>query len=564
MPARKDRLSRFGFLALVALTVVAASPAAAQEGPTTYRTFPYVTPAGDLTGDGLADTLTNETTYENQVEGVASFFPTDSISALRGIDGSSLWQLESRADLLLPAPLGQDAESGVLVVDGAYTGSAGWGGGSVGLVGSFGESAQLRELTLTALDGDGGVLWERPFDVGAFAGMAVFNELSGPHQVVAVAQYPLFAGLLQATPSPAVDALVTILSRQEVGGEIRSVLNMWIVDGADGEVAASFSLGTEGSRTAAAPTGDLDGDGLDDLVVARHPASANLRAFSAIDGEPIWTSGDDVVPFTAFVEDLGDVTGDDIDELAVRGFGDIYDEAPPRVTVLNGADGSALLAETASTISAVGPVGGGRIGLLTQTHDAAGSAIVYRLFDGSGTSLAARSVPVPEDDEDTYVSFMPVAGDLDGDGALDAGHVFVRTDGQGGTTTEDRTVLSGRTLETLLDGDAGIPFLASLDGAGDDLVLVERSSQDAFRIVAQDGAGGEQLWAQALTADPAYTRMGRISVSPADVDGDGVPDVILNIETWRPVQTTGGGSSSEYVRQAWVLRGTDGSVLWSV
>lgn len=564
MPDRSDSLSRFGLLALLVLSVAAASPAAAQEGPTTYRTFPYLTPAGDLTGDGLADTLTNETTYENQVEGVASFFPTDSISARRGIDGSSLWQRESRADLLLPAPLGQDAEPGVLVVDGAYTGSAGWGGGSVASIVSFGESAQLRELTLTALDGEGGLLWERPLDTGAFAGLAVATQQSGQQQMEAAAQYPTFTGLLQATPSPALDALVTILSRQEVGDEIRNVLNVWVVDGANGDVSTLFAVGTDGSRMRATPTGDLDGDGLDDLVVAFHPEPAHLGAYSARDGEAIWTSEGNVVPFTAFVEDLGDVTADGIDDLAVRGYGDIYDETPPRVTVLDGADGSVLFAQTAFTVSAVGPVAGGAIGLLTQTYDATGSAVVYRLFDASGTVLSQRSVPVPGDDEDTYVSFMPEAGDLDGDGALDAGHVVVRVDGQGGTAGEERTVLSGRTLETLFDGDAGIPLLASLDGDGDDLIVIERTSPSILSVRAQDGSGGATRWVRTLPVDPAYTEMGRISVSPAEVDGDQVPDVILNMELWRGVETTGGGSSSEYVRPAWVLGGADGTVLWDV
>jgi len=560
MPARQHRLSRFGLLALSLMAVVAASPAAAQEGPTTYREFPYLIPAGDLTEDGLADTLTNEETFETQIEGVASFFPTPMFTARRGIEGAVLWQQERRADLLLPARLGQEAVPGVLVVDGAYTGSAGGGGGSIGFVGAFGEGAQLRELTLTALEGDGDVLWERPLDTGAFAGLAVANEPVGQHQVVAAANYPLFAGLFQATPSPAVDALVTILSRQEVGGEIRSVLTMWVVDGATGDVATSFAHATEGSRTAAAPVGDLDGDGLDDLILARHPASANLMAFSGRDGEPIWTSGDGIVPFTAFVEDLGDVTGDGIDELAVRGYGDIYDETPPRVTVLDGADGTVLFGETASTISAVGPVGGGTIGLLTQSYEGAATSVAYRLFDPSGAILAQRSVAVPEDDETTYVQLISNAGDLDGDGVVDAGHALVDTS----EGSEQRTMVSGRTLATLFDGDAGIPLLATLDGAGDDLILVERSSPSSIRVVAQDGAGGATHWVSTLTVDGSYPGMGRISAVPAEVDGDQVQDVILNVETSRPVELTGGGSSTEYVRQAWVLGGADGSVLWSL
>lgn len=562
MPALNDRPIRFGVLAALVAAAASASPAAAQQPkPKTYRSFPYLTAAGDLTADGLADTLTNETIYEGEVEAVASYLPTPVVTARRGAEGSILWQEEIRADLLLPAPLGQEAAPGVLLVDGAYAGSAGAGGGSVENIGSFGESGQLRYLTLTALDGSGGVVWERSFDTGGFVGVVTFTQPEGRRQVVAAKQYPVFQGLIQATPSPAMDALVTILDRREVDDQIDTTLTVAIVDGADGRLASQMIFVTQGTRPAALVGGDLDGDRLDDVLLARYPGDGELTALRGAGLQTLWTNDDDVVPFEAYAEDLGDVTGDGIDDVAIRGFGDFYDTTPPSVTVFDGANGSVLFETIATSITSVGPVAGDSAGLLAQLYDHLDTEVEYRLLDAQGTLLAQRDVFVADDDEQTYVSMVGEAGDLNGDGVMDVGHL-VRRNPYEEDASEKRTFLNGRTLATLLE-DGGIPLGSSLDEAGDDLLLVERASGSALTVTAQGGDGSSR-WTRTLSVDGAYPLMGRVAIETAIIDGDQVPDVILNVETTRFVETTGGGSSSESITQAWVLRGADGSTLWSV
>jgi hypothetical protein len=562
MPVRIDRLIRFSMVSAMTLAVAATSPAVAQQPePQTYRSFPYVTLAGDLTGDGLADVMTNEETFEYQVPSVAAFFPTSSIAARKGIDGSALWQREAQADHLLPAPLGPQAANGVLAVDGVITGSVGTGGGSVSGLLDFAHAEQLRGLNLTALNGSGGVVWERAFDEGAFAGAAVLTVDDGRRQVIAARQYPLFVATLQATPSPALDVLVTILDRTEVNDQIEASLTVVIVDGADGSLASSRVLATEGTRPAALAVGDLDGDRLDDVLVVRAPGVGELTAMRGVNGATLWTNDDDVVPFEAYADDLGDVTGDGIEDVAVRGFGDLYDETPPRVTVLDGADGSVLFGTVASSISAVGQVQGSAA-LLAQYYDEVESEVEYRLFDASGDVVVERYVQFLDDDEDTHVGVIPEVGDLDGDGVFDAGHVVYRQLGTAEAGAE-RSYVSGRTLSTLVQSTAGIPILASFDGDGDDLLHIQRASASAFAVTAQNG-GGSSLWTGSLAVDPAYPGTGRVSVVAANVDGDAVPDLILNAETSRVVETPQGGSSSESVEHAWVLSGADGSILWKV
>jgi len=520
-----------------------------------YRTFPYAQPGGDLDGDGADDVLTSEDVARTEVPGAFTNFD-HRVAARRGLDGASIWQRPDRAETLLAAKVGPQAQPGALVVDGLRTFTGGGGGISSGA--AFGERAETRDLVLTAVGGDGATIWSRVFASGAFAGAAVADEEEGRRQAVVAERFPTFAGLVQATPSDAMDVLVSVLTRRETPDRIETRHEVSVVDGATGQVARSFDLETEGARSAVHAAPDLDGDGLDDVLILRDPTPGGITA-RRTDGTIIWTNPSDIVPFDVAVEDLGDVTDDGLRDLAVRGSGDVFDESPPRVTVLDGSDGSVLFSTQAHTIVMVGELGqDGPLGLLAQrVVESPQRGVSYRLFSPDGEQLAESLVPVADG---TSISLLARAGDLDGDGVTDAGHRVVLPDVG---TTDDGTFLSGRTLEPIFASGAGLPLRASLDGEGDDLVRVERSSASSFAVVAQDGSTGAALWSVTVEADERYTGQGRVSVERADVTGDGAPDVVLSIETSRVVPGTTGGSSNESIIQSWVLRGSDGRVLWS-
>jgi hypothetical protein len=561
MPGINDRIARFALLTAAILALIAVSPAAAQTpGASTYRSFPYLTQGGDLTGEGMADVLTHETTYERTVEGVGSFFPTSTVTARRGLDGSSLWQHQGIADELVPAPLGPQGGSGILVVRGPISGTVGWGSGFVG-PSQYAYTSQERDLDLTALDGTGSQLWVREFDPGTLVGAVVADPSNGRRQAVAAHQYPVFEGVLQATSSPATDVLTTVLTRREVNDQIETSFRVVIVDGANGNLASDRTLTTTGSRPNAMLVGDVNGDRLDDVLVAGFPGAGDVTAIRGDNGATIWTNDGDVAGFDTSATNLGDVNGDSRDDVAVLVIGDIYDEAPPQTTVLDGSSGSVLFSTTAFAVTSVGEVDG-EAALLAHEYDPVESEVDLRLLDAGGNLLRQRWVPVPEDDDGRDINLLPHVGDLDGDGVLDAGFEVVRN--VPGGIESDRTFLSGRSLATIVDDEAGLPLLSSLDGGGDDLVQVERTSASSITVAAQDGAGGATRWVRILTADPAYPGIGRVSVSPADVDGDGIDDVILNVELTRVVEASTGGSSSESSMKAWVLRGTDGALLWSL
>ena len=526
-----------------------------------HRAFPYATPAGDLDGDGHPDVLTAESIAERESAeaGIVSF--RYRVTARRGSEGGLLWELPLRADELHAARLGPQATHGALLVNGERTSTMGGGGSSSQ---GFGDRVELRGLNLTAVDGEGAELWERVFDAGVFAGVAVADEEEGRRQASVVERFPTFGGLVQATPSAASDVLVSTLTRRETPAGLTSSIDVSIVDGATGANAGSFTVQTEGTRSAVHPAGDLDGDGLDDVLVLRDPTEGGLTARRASDGAVIWSNPADIVPFEVSIRDLGDVTGDGISEIAVSGSGDVFDGSPPRVTVLDGAGGEVLLSTIAGAVSVAGVVDEeGTIGIMTQrVIEEPERGVLYRLHSPEGETLLETVVPVPQvEGQSTSVQLTADAGDLDGDGVRDAGHRRVFSTQAAGTTSEG-TMVSGATLTPLQGGDAGLPLHASLDGAGDELVRVARSAPGELTVTATDGSGAA-IWSRAVRADERYGRQGRISVAAAgDVDGDGIPDVLLSVETSRVVPGRTGGSHDESIVQSWVLTGVNGRVLW--
>ena len=541
--------------AVVAASLAIALPGAAQEEQPTDRGFPYLIPAGDLDGDGGPDVVSVERQWVGVSEvGRLSALPT--LTARRGADGAVLWEREEGAFQVHPTALGPEGKPGVLLVRGNWTRSE--SGGSF-----IFHRVEANYVDLLALGGDGSNLWRFTTDSGIVAGAGYVDETDGNQQASVWERYPTLAGTISATESPATDALVLFLTRRETPDHIESTLDISVVDGADGQIAWSRTVQTVDTRPSVQPAGDLDGDGLEDFVVLREPTFGGVTARRGTDGAKLWTNQGSIVPYSVGpVDDLGDVTGDGIDDLAVRGTGGSPADTTPRISVLDGRTGELLFAEVGSTITAVGALNDEEprpSAFVTQRYVSTPErAVLYRLLDPEGAFLAERVIEEPAE-PDTYIAWLPPAGDLDDDGVAEVGHILRSISAVEGTTERVR-IVSGRTLISIFDGIA-LPLGRSLDGSGHDLVTVLRPSAGTWSVTARDGASGATLWSGGLAADAGYPRPDDIHVAASDVDGDGVADVVLDTRSSRAVQrATGPGRES--IGHSWVLSGIDGRVLW--
>jgi len=179
-------------------------------------------------------------------------------------------------------------------------------------------------------------------------------------------------------------------------------------------------------------------------------------------------------------------------------------------------------------------------------------------FDGDGTS-------------DQFGSSVSGAGDVNGDGFDDLIVGASGDDNISGNSGSAR-VFSGADGSVLytFDGDAFLDrFGASVSGAGDvngdgfDDVIVGVSKDDDNRPCCQSGAVGSARVFSGVDGSVLYTfdgdssrdRFGASVSGAGDVNGDGIPDMIVGANS---DNNNGGGSGS-----AQVFSGVDGSVLYT-
>ncbi|KAF5426842.1 Repeat domain-containing protein, partial [Candidatus Methanophagaceae archaeon] len=323
--------------------------------------------------------------------------------------------------------------------------------------------------------------------------------------------------------------------------------------------------GENNSYIIAHSAGDLDGDGLDDVIVieseydkAADTETAKVIAKIGKTGMPLWeesvnTAGEDNSDIFAVPTD--DLDGDCLTDVIV--IESIYDRAADtttaKVIAKNGKTGMYLWEESVNAdgkdncdIDAwgAGDLNGDGLGdiiVIESIYDSAANATTAKVIatvGNSGTYIWEETVNA--NGKDNCDIDAKSAGDLDADGLTDVIVIESIYDGATDTTTAKVIAKKGNTGTRIweesvnADGkdncDIDAKRAGDLDGDGfDDVIVRERKSNDAIftatmSVIAKNGKTGTHMWEESVTGMVPY-----IYVLPAgDLDGDGLNDVIVS------------------------------------
>ncbi len=313
--------------------------------------------------------------------------------------------------------------------------------------------------------------------------------------------------------------------------------------------------------------GDLDGDGLDDVVLGGHNADRTgasrgaLFVFLAADDdgrppeEPVWLSeaslvveGDDDYDYFGIAAAVGDATGDGVPDLVGGAQSDEVDGGTSTVGTVRVFDGASLLA---------GPV--------VSTTDAATSAFPgVDVNDNFGAELAVLDV-----DGDGEPEVAAYAARADGEGIEAGGVWLVETDGTS-TRLEFPAAAAGQHLGDKyslgwvdVDGDGARDLVGGAWGAPRGV-----DGYDAGLVFGFGGSGPPSTTLGGMPNHTAADRFGTAVDRAGDFDGDGREDLIALMpaesrpssfgpEFANPTDCAGSLSSTG---AAWIFPGTAGGL----
>jgi hypothetical protein len=279
-----------------------------------------------------------------------------------------------------------------------------------------------------------------------------------------------------------------------------------------------------------ASVGDLDGDGVPDLIVGAPATSSD--DFYGVGSALVFSGATGELLFAFLGEEGGTYLGS-----AVASVGDLD------------GDGAPEIAMGTPYGSGSGPYGGGVVAVRSGSD----GALLYELDGSASGDYLGRAIAGMGDlDGDGVPDLLLGAPNASPGGRAEAGLVQVRS----GATGEILRQLDGAEASAYF-GQA-VANVGDLDGDGvDDFAVAAPSAspsgmQDAGSVFVYSGASGQLLYR--WDGPESFGAFGSAVAGGGDVDGDGVPDVIVGAPGSSPGGVSVAGS-------AFVFSGATGELL---
>ena len=477
----------------------AATDNASAPAPTGTTELGEIIPAGHLTGRSSRDVLDYRLGYKSGVFSAG-------VTARSARTGAEIWSRTIagvKGDFPFPLPevdhVGTPTKPGVLLINESEP--------------LFANGTHPATLTVTAVSGAGVTLWTK-----TFTGSITLNK-SGE----TLTNVPTLAGDIHDRAGAGHDLLVdlinTTVSFTSTIAESGSV-QPEVLSAADGTVSTLGPLVSSASGVPeAAPSPDLNRDGLDDITVSVPGVhgTGHIVAERGNTGAVIWTSHNVPVRDGADVEPIGFVSHAGTQDLVVTNEPTTFpppgsdDSELNSISLVDGTNGQLLWTHHAVCAFDIGRAGvhlRRAVGLVTDAgfkvspksstsrvtmavRTVHGSVIVRRTVSATATvKRAAHSAS-------SIIDITPF-GDIQPDHATD---LLVKVSATVGSTSAHKTVvLSGRNGAEV-DVVNGMPTDGSLRrGAGTDLVKATKGSTLArpAMIAGYNAATGKQFYRRSV------------------------------------------------------------------
>lgn len=191
------------------------------------------------------------------------------------------------------------------------------------------------------------------------------------------------------------------------------------------------------------------------------------------------------------------------------------------------------------------------LGVKSGLHEEGRTGTEFRAYARSGRLVYHRrhwrDLPDCSNAFCFTATFLVPAGDVDNDGIFDT---FIEKWLPGDDMRRDLYLVSGSDGRKHLARSRGVPLLASLDGRGDDIARLRKTTK-GYSIEVMDGRDGSPLWRR-VVGDSRTRHVGSWEPydSTARLSRGGPPDLFLTFKRKNALEIV-------------VLSGRDGSRIWT-